>query len=289
MSCNPELGTIAVCLEIVGEGAAQTHTNVIMVWPSGRLQNEEPLKLRLEQEESNFGDTLPANIILSRGQGTQIMHARLRDGRLIHWRFNFARSQLVHEATLAECVGVMASSDDGNWVAAAELQTTAATNADVTQLYVWLLQGNVVSDAVSPVCILERETPPTNLAITWKGSTGCLLAVAQQGSVGIPPRPVEVLFITCEGAWSSIYQLKVQGPSYSLDFCYDTPNFLVSGHSDGSVVIFNLLTGEISQSHDSPGTGCISISPDRKLIVSAEANCFRIYEVPDPAGLGEGS
>jgi len=71
VSVNPALGTIAVCLEITeGPNAIQ---NVSIIWPTGQLQEEEPLKLSihvsLPEEPDRDPEVLPSCAILSRTTG----------------------------------------------------------------------------------------------------------------------------------------------------------------------------------------------------------------------------
>jgi len=271
VSVNPALGTIAVCLEIA-EGAAVQ--NVSIIWPTGQLQEEEPLKLSIHVSlpEGPEPDALPSCAILSRTQGPQMLLSRLCDGQVYCWRLNAARSQLVSEVKLMSKAGLLAASDNGMWIAAVSLEGAER------EIRVFAHTGTTPRPVTS---LLKR---PVCMSIASNGSEAqspCLLAVTE-ATADQPQLPIEIFMIGADGTSETVYRVRVACPCYSLNFCYGTCTHLLSGHTDGRIVVYDLPRQTSSMSHDSQGVRSISISTDWQLISSTEANYFRVFKVPAP-------
>lgn len=281
VSVNPTRGTIAVCLDIVeAEAQGQAVQNVSIIWPTGQLQEEEPLKLSIHVSlpEGQKADALPSCVILSRTPGPQMLLSRLCDGQVYCWRLNAARSQLISEVKLMEKAGLVATSDSGCWIAAVNEDGGSSDG----QIDVWsYYENNGLLQNPRQVTTVKKR--PQCIAIASNGNEGrspCLLAIAEHTPAGAAQAPIEILMIGADGTQESVYRLRVTSPCYSLAFCYGTYTQLLSGHVDGRVVIYDLPRGTSAMSHDSQGTRSISISTDSTLLASAEANYFRVFKVP---------
>jgi len=283
VSVNPALGTIAVCLSIADtrqEGQVVCMENWTIIWPNGHLQDEEPLKLTINIDVSSgmHEGALPTFVELSRGPGTQVLLSRLCDGQVYVWLLNAPRSQLVSEVKLMDRGGLAASSDDGCWMAVVNLEDGIGKQTEV-----WWYENH--SSIHKPKHVATVSKKPVSMAIMQHRSADnqacCYLAVVEAALPGCTPPPVEVIEVQTSGMTSRVYRLKNFSPCYSLEFCSGDPMHILSGHTDASVLVTNLSTGEINMCHDNPGTGHISISMDRKLIASVEANYIRVFKVSE--------
>jgi len=275
ISVNPELGTIAVCLELTepGPGGSTRMSNVFIIWPSGKLQDSEPLKLSINVGPNPQGFTLPACAMLSRSAGPQFLLGRLVDGKVFSWSLNNERTQLQSEAALAsEGALAVSTSDDGFWIAIVVYNEGSCT------VNVWSYLGvngfqrepsMIYSDYKSPQCITIQQAD---------GGTAHM-ATVDKCAEGMPLPPIEVRSISIQGSSKILYRLKVPSPCRSLSFCHGVVTHVFSGHNDGLAVLYDLVRGTTSQAHGNPLVSSLSISTDRNLIVSTEQHCFRIFRV----------
>eukprot|EP00927_Polykrikos_kofoidii_P067570 TRINITY_DN63012_c0_g1_i1.p1 TRINITY_DN63012_c0_g1~~TRINITY_DN63012_c0_g1_i1.p1 ORF type:complete len:496 (+),score=76.82 TRINITY_DN63012_c0_g1_i1:3-1490(+) len=270
-SVNPELGTIAVCLEIKSTASlADQVQNVILVWPNGQLQYEEPLKLSIKvgtNEDRRQSDALPACVILSRTKGTQTLVCRLADRQVFRWCLNSARSQLVGETKLTGSGGVLAADDDGCWIAVAK------TDAD--EIEVWHVRDD---PSTISICTYVKKRPSV-MAVGRLQRDGAYLALSVDMGTSGQVAPVEVMHISISGEVKNIYRLALGYSCRSLAFCHRAHDRIVGSDSDGIVILSHLPEGKLHMCHDSPGMRCVSASPDRTLAISAEANHFRVFKL----------
>lgn len=133
-----------------------------------------------------------------------------------------------------------------------------------------------------PEVVVAMPKNPQALAVqqTPDGSSACYVAISEAPLTDGAASPIEVFTVSVEGSYRSLYRLKGPSACYSLSFCHRTATYLLSGQVDGLIVVYDLLSGTTSMCHDNPGRGFRSICTDRSLIVSAEENYFRIFNVP---------
>lgn len=280
LSVNPESGTVAVCLGLLElrEGGAAASQNVFIVWPRGQLQDEEPLKFNVGVDAPACGPPLPACALLSRCRGRQTLLGRLADGKIFCWQLDAARSQLVSEAELAQRGGgAVALSDDGCWIAAA-----GSDEAGAPRVTVFFCEDATEGPSASPAVVAHIRKSSQVLAIqqTSERVTTCYLAVSEAAVVaGVPP-PIEVYSVSVDGEVRSFYRLRAPCQCCALTFGHRTSLYLLSGHTDGLVVVYDLLHGTTSLCHDSPGARFLCMSTDGSLVLSASENSFRIFRVP---------
>lgn len=277
VSVNPALGTIAACLEVVEtqQGEVSAVQNVSIIWPNGQIEDEEPLKLSIQlspqaiASRERDGARLPACVFLSRRSGPQMLLSRLCDGQVYCWHLNPARSQLLNETKLMDRGGLVAISDDGFWVAAV---------GEAGHVDMWCFASGL---AQNPRLVGSVPKRPSTLAVIDRGDNAqCLLAVTEAPPAGQPRAPIEVLSIGRDGSTAVLHRVQPEFLCHSLSFCIGSANFLMSAHVDGVVVIYDLSTGALSISHGSPGARCVSVSPDRALFVTTEANYLRVFRSP---------
>jgi ankyrin repeat protein len=280
VAVNPELGTIAVCLEILQDSSnGEAIQNVSIVWPNGQLTDEEPLKLSTPFTDGPHPGALPPCVTLSRCRGPQVLVCRFSSREVFCWRLNAARSQLVHESKLLSCGGHIATSDDGLWIAVENKEIEDGEG----QIGVWCHE-TLDEMPRPPKLIHTLYKRPVAMTVMQQDRQSCCLAIVEHHGPGQPLPPIEIFSIALgappERQCSNIYRIRLAAPCLSLKFCHATPTHLLSGHEDGLVVVYDLPTGVISLSHDGPGTRAISISSDRTLIASAENSYVRVYKVP---------
>jgi len=282
ISVNPELGTIAVCLELLDMQNKEIvgKSNVFIVWPNGQLQDEEPLKLSIKVDAMSANGTLPACVMLSRCQGQQMLLGRSVGGKVFCWHLNQARSQLVSETELTQNGGLMALADTGTWVA---VVTSDGESGMPQEVSVFLNAAAAGAKAQMEV-VAKLPKLPHEMAIqqTTGSSSTCFLAIAEGVQPDGTPSPIEVFSVSADGAYSSVYRLKAPSLCYTLIFCHGISTYLLSGHVDGLIVVYDLVSGGTSMCHDSPTSRFLSICADRSLVVSAEENYFRVFKVPAP-------
>lgn len=284
LSANPALGTLAVCLVIVEQQPNGTpkYQNVFIIWPNGKLQDEEPLKLSVTLDPQPAPGALPACVILSRTDGPQLLLSRLLNGKVLSWRLNQQRTQLMVETQLVGNAGIIAASDDGCWIAMIQHQdgksilhvhsyeSPAGLRHEPVQ--VWTCEA-------SPVCMAIQQAPRPASA----GASG-RLAIVAAAVEGQSPPPIEVWDICVDGNGRMMYRLNVPSPCSSLNFCYGAEDRIFSGHTDGLAVLYDLPKGSTSQCQGSPDSFSLSMSTDHKLVVATESDCFRIFKLPADPG-----
>eukprot|EP00418_Pyrodinium_bahamense_P042923 CAMPEP_0179209552 /NCGR_PEP_ID=MMETSP0796-20121207/104511_1 /TAXON_ID=73915 /ORGANISM="Pyrodinium bahamense, Strain pbaha01" /LENGTH=645 /DNA_ID=CAMNT_0020914511 /DNA_START=36 /DNA_END=1973 /DNA_ORIENTATION=+ len=278
MTVNPEVGMIAVFLEVTGTGRVDSHAvqNLIIVWPAGQLQEEEPLKLNVESAGVD-GEAAPPAILSSTSKARVAILSRICSGKVLCWRLNSSCSQLISEFTISEEGGTIAISDDGRW-----LSVVGRGPANSRQVEVWTFQHLNGRLRRAPQRILGIDRRPDYMAmISQATQSSCLLAIAEAVPAGGPPSPIEVLSIEVNGSMSSAYRVRPESPCRMLAFCYESPDFLLSGHNDGLVIVYNLPRGQLRLSHDDLGIRSACISADGKLIVTTVRDCFRVYRVSE--------
>jgi len=293
VSVNPELGTVAVCLGVIqaNQGEVQSVQNVTVIWPNGNLQDEEPLKLSIQINQSSGvldSELLPAQVILSRSFGPQMLLSRLSDGQVYCWLLNSARSQLVSEVQLKKRGGLIATSDDGCWIAVANQEREPSRHIEI-----WMYE-NLGNPQGKPKLVCSLNKRPSSMAVAHKQSFSptanrpptrppgyCLLAFTEEVKPGQPLGPIEIISVAPDGTCNNVYRVRLSSPCLSLSFCHGSSTHLLSGLADGSAIVYNLPQGEVTFSHDNPGTKCFSASTDRTLLASSDANYFRVYKVAE--------
>jgi len=197
LAVNPNKGTIAVCLDIY-----QTHEqrsiirNECVVWPSGNLQQELPLKLSVPVDTpQDFTDChcLHSCVMLSKCPGEQTIVNRLSGGQVYCWRLNPLCTQLMHEAKLVSHGGLVSTSDSCSWVVVLNMEYDRCERLDVWSLF------NADATQQGPMWITSLSKRPACFAVKdHSPCTSCLLALAEEGSPQLPFPPIEVCMISME-------------------------------------------------------------------------------------------
>jgi len=283
ISVNPEFGTIAVCLDLMDTQQDQIvgRQNVFIVWPTGQLQDEEPLKLSMKVDPTPHDSQLPACAMLSRVEGPRmLLLGRLVDGNVFCWHLNQARSQLESENNVAKNGGLCALSDNGAWIAVVMHEQETGMMPQLTVFsYAY---DSIDGRRTKPEVVVRIPKNPQAMAIQNMPDGGCYLALSEAPLLDGTASPIEVSTISLDGMYRNLYHLRGPSPCYSLSFCHQTAAYLLSSQADGLVVVYDLPNGTTSMCHDNPGRAFRSICTDRTLIVSAEDSYFRIFKVPQP-------
>lgn len=279
LSVNPETGTLASFLEVTS-AEKPAKQNVILVWPTGQIQDEEPLKVRVESEADPDGSYPPAILSSTSGSHPVTLLCRILTGKVLCWRLNGACSQIVSEDTIAESSGPMAVSAAGRWIAVSEM---SADGGDVVAVWTSDVAGGM-PQRLHPQRTATLDRRPQCLAIIERGAgTGaCLLAVAEAIPHGTPPKPIDILTIQVDGSVAAAYRMHQESPCSMLSFGHDQGDFLLSGHADGLVIVYNLHQGKLMLSHDDEQIRSANMSADHTLIASTVGSCLRIYMVSAP-------
>uniref|UniRef100_A0A7S4UYU3 Uncharacterized protein n=1 Tax=Alexandrium monilatum TaxID=311494 RepID=A0A7S4UYU3_9DINO len=273
MAVNPELGTISIFLE-VNDG--QVVQNLVIVWPTGHPQQEEPLKLSVATGPAD-GECMPPAMFSSTTKAALTLLGRICNGKVLCWRFNAACSQVTTEYKITDQGGLIALSDNGQWLAVEERGPGATRQAGV-----WVFKG--LKRRSCPRRILSIDRRPEHMAIISQHSdSSCLLAVAQETPPGGALAPIEVLAIDVDGSMSTAFRVRQEAPCRMLSFCYENPSCLLSGHTNGVVLVYNLPEGKLRFSHDDMSIRSACASMDGKLIVTTVQDCFRIFRTSEEA------
>jgi len=272
VTINPETGTLIVFLELAGASNPQ---NLVLLWPTGQLQGEEPLKLSVEGGRQEGDTSLPTVVCSASAKTPLILLTRICSGKVICWRVNAANSQLVSETTILAKGGPIAISGNGRWLAAVDKGQPGNE-----QIELWTFESSTNSVHRFPKMLLHLARRPTAMALIHQSdSQGCMLALVDEAPATSPPVPIEVLAISADGMTSSMYRVRPETHCKFVAFCHESPDYLLSTHEDGVVVLYNLPQGQLMLSHDDMRIRTASISADRTLIVTAVAECFRISKV----------
>jgi hypothetical protein len=282
MAVNPELCTIVVFVKAMAQersvGSVPQVQNLIILWRTGQLQEEESLKMSVASDLLNEAPMPPA-ICVSTWKGPLVVVSRTFDGRVLCWRLNDAGSQLTSEARLVKNGGLLALSGNGRWIA-----VSVCSAHDSEAIQVFTLEGVPNSAEPRPLPLVDRR--PASMAIIENGSSegsvaGCLLAIqpaeSQQGALSI-----EVLSVEADGAVSVLYRLLQdhQCRCAALRFCHQAPDILFSRWPDGTVKVINLKTQQARVANDDAGANSVGISCDQELLVTAIGNSFRFHRLP---------
>eukprot|EP00930_Biecheleria_cincta_P033140 TRINITY_DN22954_c0_g1_i1.p1 TRINITY_DN22954_c0_g1~~TRINITY_DN22954_c0_g1_i1.p1 ORF type:complete len:310 (+),score=63.94 TRINITY_DN22954_c0_g1_i1:79-1008(+) len=119
MAVNPETGTIAIFLESSGPNSQKK--SIVEVWPTGHLQDEEPLMIMVQEAQGSLkaaADDMAPVLAMSRTSSplTTLM-CRLRNEQVLVWRLDASRSQVISESVLSLNGSLMSISGDGLWMA----------------------------------------------------------------------------------------------------------------------------------------------------------------------------
>lgn len=261
MVVNVEMGTIAVFLEMNLSGQAK---NLIIVWATGRTHGEEPLKLHVESDSTKEKATSPL-LYLSNTAGPSTLLSRLCDGQVLCWCLNNCCSQLVSEFRLADRGGHLALSGNGLWMAVDDTKS---------HVEVWSFEGpNGVQQFPEQVTTIERR--PRCMAMIQHDGPSCYLALTDDAGLA----PIDVLLVQ-HGSVTAVTCIRAQSPCDTLGFCHRMSGFLYCRHADGCVVVCDLQQGKMSLCGDDTQARSTCVSTDRKLLVTAVGECFRIHRVP---------
>jgi len=293
MFVNPELGTIGVFIEVskASSGSGSNVQNLIIIWPSGQLQEEEPLKISVDS--GLVEDRSPPALVGSTSWGPLTLVGRICGGKVLCWNFTSACSQLVSERKIVEQGGLIAISGDGCWVAVVNLGA-----ADNNQLEIWNCNGPRKMDRLASLAkkpqsmamVHKLEKPQRHGDGVDRGSANSVvawLALTEEPSADSPVACIEVLIINADGSSASAYRVRAESPCRSLHFCHESHEALLSTHSDGLVILCDLPSGQLRVSHDDAAVRSVRASVDRTLIVSTMADSFRVYRPAAPASPGE--
>eukprot|EP00928_Gymnodinium_smaydae_P047050 TRINITY_DN31388_c0_g1_i1.p1 TRINITY_DN31388_c0_g1~~TRINITY_DN31388_c0_g1_i1.p1 ORF type:complete len:607 (-),score=90.55 TRINITY_DN31388_c0_g1_i1:65-1885(-) len=263
MSVNPEFGTVAICLEDMAQ-----HSTSIIVWPSGKFQDEQPLVLTLEVRDCV--EPHRYFLSLSRAHSQQVLHAGLPDGRIFCWRFNSTRSQISSEEQVPSNSTFLDVSSDGQWV------VLATHDGRDEQVQVWNHE-NAVNGAKLVTSFYNAPMALTVTALPVSGG-GCAVAlVSRNVSSGAPLAPIEVFAVTTSGQMTLSYKLTASAPCQTLRFISD--GHLLGVYNDGLIAVYDLPRRTVARRYCLPETRSVDMSPDCSLIASVLHTCVVIQTV----------
>jgi len=287
MMVNPEHGTIAVFLEVIGMQQTDSPSvdsqvqNLILLWPTGQLQEEEPLKLSMESAAQELG-ALPPALCASTSDAPMVLLSRNCHGKVLIWRLNSACSQLISEFEVSNKGGPVALSDTGRWTAVVNY---GSGTAQLGQVEVWSFEDLNGRMHHRPRQVATFEGRPSQMAIISRGDSNTgLVAVAEEVAPGCPPAPIKLVEIEANGTVSSSYCVRTDSPVKLLGFSYSDPDHLITGLADGLIIIYNLPEGSLKFLHDDADIRSAAVSQDRTLIITTLSCCFRVYKVPGDDG-----
>jgi len=283
MMVNPEHGTIAVFLEVSGMQLTESSPvdkqvqNLILIWPTGQLQEEEPLKLSMESPAQELAP-LPPALCVSTSDAPMVLLSRNCHGKVLIWRLNSACSQLISEFEVAERGGLVALSDNGRWLSVVNY---GSGTAQLGQVEVWSFEDANGRVHHRPRQVATFDSRPFQMAIiSRENSNSGLVALAEEMAPGCPPAPIKLVEIQGNGTVSSSYCVRTDSPVKLLGFSNGDPDRLVTGLADGLVIIYNLPEGSLKFLHDDADIRSAAVSRDRTLIITTLSCCFRVYKVP---------
>lgn len=294
MAVNPETGTIAVFLESTGRSPQQK--NIVEVWPTGHLQDEEPLMIMVQEAQGSPKATahdLPPMLAMSRiSSSLTTLMCRLRNGQVLVWRLDASRSQVISESVLSLNGSLMSVSGDGLWMAVQDAGPPPADGGgggrDDKSLQVWTMESPSGRRGLPthPQRLADVQSKPVAMSVDNEATAAsCVLAFVEEPQGQAAP-VIEVLRVPLNGAWTSLYQVTSGslGPFRCLSFLHQDPERLL-GVQDGYLTIFELSKGsQFSRSDRSQGGSCAPLSatciaPDGKLAVTCAADSLRVFKV----------
>jgi hypothetical protein len=296
MAVNPEMGTIAIFLESSGHNIQQR--SIVEVWPTGQLQDEEPLMIMVQEAQGSpkSTDDLAPMLAMSRiSSSLTTLMCRLRNEQVIVWRLDASRSQVISESVLSLSGSLISVSGDGLWMAVQDAGPPLADGGSRRErkrrpesLQVWTMESpsNRRGLPTHPQRIADLQSRPIAMSVDNEASpASCVLAFVEEAEGQAAP-VIQVLRVALNGAWNSLYQVTsgLPGPFRCLSFLHQDPERLL-GVQDGRLTIFELAKGSrFSRSHRSQGGSCAPLSatciaPDGKLAVTCAADSLRVFKV----------
>lgn len=287
ISANPDTGTIAACLELGNPNASdgQRHQNVFIIWPKGKMQDSEPLKLSIKvntavQPARSAGFPECPMVLLSRGFGTQYLLGHVADGNVWSWCIDVDRVQLVSESPLASADAVLVSaSDDGIWIGIISI-----TPSGTHRFTVWSYMSDT-GIQTSPAKIIDDPNAFSAMALQASADdplTVTFATAAYTREVGTP-EPIEVWSASLDGVVKALYRLNVPSVVDIVRFGHWTAGYVFSIHGDGCVVLYDLERGTTVQGLGNPGSASATLSPDLRLMACTEQHCVRIFRFAPPS------
>jgi len=274
VSVNPECGTVAVCFAGMHSG-----TTMMLFWPNGNIEYEEPVMLKMNTAMNTWNDReqSPPTVSLSRTEGTLVAFGRLLDGKVICWTWTLTRAQIVAEKELVKCGGIFAHSDEGNCL--------CAFNRETNDIEVWASPA-IRQNQDFILCSRLRKRPSAmsvqSCHDAYSPQPTAILAIfeeAMQTNLAIDVFRVDL----GSGEHQHVNRLPINAPSFSLRFCHRSADHLFCGCSNGTWMLCDLQSCEVTYGHETPNTRSIAASFDRSLIVTAESTHFTVSQVPEPA------
>merc|ERR1711974_193725 len=120
---------------------------------------EEPLKAML-LDPAPYPNWLPACVVLSRMDGTQLILSRLANGKAFAWHLYPEGRQLVHECELTTSTRILDTTDSGTWIAI----VTHENNRTLLNIFSYVTPAGlkttptlVWSESRSPVCMAIQD------------------------------------------------------------------------------------------------------------------------------------
>lgn len=273
MAVNPQTGTIAVFLEVAGQGQLGSHLvpSLIMIWPSGQLQEgEEPLKLSIDTGRAGVASDAMLPILLSSTAAAPVtLLGRVHGGKVFCWRLNVACAQIVSQTLVSENGGLVAVSSGGQWLATVNL----GPDGHGSSLEVWFFVGKVPKRLTA----LDRRPHCMAIVEASDGSGHGQLAIAEEPQGSQLASPIEVLQVQTDGSTSSTCRVRLESPCRTLSFLYGSSDVFVSGHSDGAVIVVNIPNNQLRMSHDDVAVRSVAASCDHSYIVTTASNCLRVF------------
>lgn len=265
MAVNPKTGCIAALIEMTGDSPSE----VVMMWPHGEIEVEQPLQWCIQDGASGSkAKRLPPTIACSRSDAPPIIACRSSGGAILAWRLHSSCAQLSSEIILAEDDGgPLALSFGGNWIA-------IDSGSDVQ---VWTLNAEGEASDASPKSVASIDRTCTALAVVEDSSpSSCLLAVAgTEASSG-----AQVFRVQLDGSCEMVHHVAQPHSCFRmLRFCDRDCDALLSVLADGLLTLSRLSDGTSKCFFDDGSLQSVDISPDQNLMVSALQNCFRVFKV----------
>mmetsp|Transcript_71862 Transcript_71862/g.150130 ORF Transcript_71862/g.150130 Transcript_71862/m.150130 type:complete len:707 (+) Transcript_71862:173-2293(+) len=284
---NPELGTIGVFIEVTSSRGGGDFQNLIVIWPAGQLQEEEPLKISIDMGVA-FSDEFSPRISCSTGCGPLAVVGRLSGGKVLCWHFNSACSQLVSEQQLVEKGKLVAISSNGRWIA------VSTSTDEVEQVEIWTFRGvrtgsRIACLARRPLCMALTQHQARALhshveldahSESEDNPSSAWLALHEDNDSYEPS--IEVLLLNADGSWASAFKVRIESPCRTLRFGHGSSTSILSSHMDGMVILSDLNAGHLRMSHDDARIRSAEASADRSLVVTAVGDTFRVFR---PASL----
>eukprot|EP00928_Gymnodinium_smaydae_P071766 TRINITY_DN55259_c0_g1_i1.p1 TRINITY_DN55259_c0_g1~~TRINITY_DN55259_c0_g1_i1.p1 ORF type:complete len:651 (+),score=126.52 TRINITY_DN55259_c0_g1_i1:90-2042(+) len=277
VAVNPSTGLIAV-LVLKGK-SANDMLSLVIVWRSGALDSEEPLKMSCVDKFSGtaMAQVTPTLLSTTTAFSPSRLVAQLPNGTVVHWRLNDTCSQVEQEDVLGRCSGPVDVSWDGVWMAMLETPPHADMGSEATcDVSAWMCDSAL--GRFRRIAALERRPKYHTVRVSSDRQDGSGVLVLLPG-VGAAGAVAEVFTVSMNGAVETKCSVSFEAPCRSLTFTGDSADTIAVGLENGQLAVYDLVRGRKRVYRDPQPLKDMCLSLDGRRLLTIADKYVKVVKV----------